>query len=425
MLLMSATPIPRSLALTLYGDLDLSMLDERPPGRRPITTALRRESARARVLQFVDRQLEPGRQALRRLSGDRGVGEDRSQGRDDDVRDARRRAVRGRDASRCCTAASRATSATTIMRRFRDRRDRPARRDDGDRGRHRRAERDGDAHRASGAIRALAAPPAARTRRARRGGVVLHSARRREPGGGASGCRCSRSTEDGFEIAREDLRLRGMGDLFGERQSGVPTFRIADPLRDEALNERARDAAAAHSGARPGARARRARRAASRARRALRAVAGAVPRRLSRRDQRRAGGGCASRRRMRSSSALAFASSSFSRLISASADVRRALGRGARRFDARVGTCAARSPRRRRILRLRDRARREPVQRIELAGDAAQRRRLGDVLARPRVGEVRVERRDRAGNRFVRDSTGPARTSARQYDASSASSLSG
>jgi len=50
-------------------------------------------------------------------------------------------------------------------------------------------------------------------------------------------------TEDGFEIARADLRLRGMGDLFGERQSGVPTFRVADPLRDEMLNERARAAA--------------------------------------------------------------------------------------------------------------------------------------------------------------------------------------
>jgi ATP-dependent DNA helicase RecG len=62
-LLMSATPIPRSLALTLYGDLDLSMLDERPPGRQPVTTALRRESGRSRVLQFVDRQIELGRQA--------------------------------------------------------------------------------------------------------------------------------------------------------------------------------------------------------------------------------------------------------------------------------------------------------------------------------------------------------------------------
>jgi ATP-dependent DNA helicase RecG len=50
-------------------------------------------------------------------------------------------------------------------------------------------------------------------------------------------------TEDGFEIARADLRLRGMGDLFGERQSGQPTFRVADPLRDEELSNLAREAA--------------------------------------------------------------------------------------------------------------------------------------------------------------------------------------
>src|SRR3979411_3172133 len=43
-------------------------------------------------------------------------------------------------------------------------------------------------------------------------------------------------TDDGFEIARADLRLRGMGNLFGEEQSGDATFRVADPVRDEELN---------------------------------------------------------------------------------------------------------------------------------------------------------------------------------------------
>jgi ATP-dependent DNA helicase RecG len=50
-------------------------------------------------------------------------------------------------------------------------------------------------------------------------------------------------TEDGFAIARADLRMRGMGDLFGKEQSGTATFRIADPLRDEELNLKAREAA--------------------------------------------------------------------------------------------------------------------------------------------------------------------------------------
>ena len=61
-LLLSATPIPRSLALTMYGDLDVSTLDERPPGRLPVSTALRAESSRA-VLAFLDREIGKGRQA--------------------------------------------------------------------------------------------------------------------------------------------------------------------------------------------------------------------------------------------------------------------------------------------------------------------------------------------------------------------------
>jgi ATP-dependent DNA helicase RecG len=50
-------------------------------------------------------------------------------------------------------------------------------------------------------------------------------------------------TDDGFEIARADLRLRGMGNLFGQEQSGEATFRIADPVRDEDLNVKARESA--------------------------------------------------------------------------------------------------------------------------------------------------------------------------------------
>ncbi|HEX9106891.1 MAG TPA: ATP-dependent DNA helicase RecG, partial [Longimicrobiales bacterium] len=62
LLVMSATPIPRSLALSLYGDLDLSILDERPPGRQPIRTALRPQQKRAAVYDFIREQVAAGRQ---------------------------------------------------------------------------------------------------------------------------------------------------------------------------------------------------------------------------------------------------------------------------------------------------------------------------------------------------------------------------
>jgi len=61
-LVMSATPIPRSMALTLYGDLELSLLDELPPGRTPVKTVLKSGGRRAEVYRAVERQLEAGRQ---------------------------------------------------------------------------------------------------------------------------------------------------------------------------------------------------------------------------------------------------------------------------------------------------------------------------------------------------------------------------
>src|SRR5581483_11022004 len=62
-LVMTATPIPRTLALTLYGDLDVSVIRDAPPGRQPVRTAAKPESRRDEVYAFVRRQLDAGRQA--------------------------------------------------------------------------------------------------------------------------------------------------------------------------------------------------------------------------------------------------------------------------------------------------------------------------------------------------------------------------
>jgi ATP-dependent DNA helicase RecG len=62
-LVMTATPIPRTLAMTAYGDLDYSVIDELPPGRKPVKTVHRYEHARARVMDFIRSEIEKGRQA--------------------------------------------------------------------------------------------------------------------------------------------------------------------------------------------------------------------------------------------------------------------------------------------------------------------------------------------------------------------------
>jgi ATP-dependent DNA helicase RecG len=240
-LLMTATPIPRSLALTLYGDLDLSMLDERPPGRRPVMTALRRESSRPRVLEFIDRQVDAGRQGYvvypvieesekMDLKAATTMFETLQSGA---FAQRRLALLHGRVPS---------DERDEIMRRFRD--------------------GEIDLLIATTVIEVGIDVPNATVmlieHPERFGLSQLHQLRGRV-GRGAEESYCIllgdvspdvaqrleafTRTDDGFEIAREDLRIRGMGDLFGERQSGVPTFRIADPLRDEELNDRARAAA--------------------------------------------------------------------------------------------------------------------------------------------------------------------------------------
>src|SRR5919206_583648 len=242
-LLMSATPIPRSLALTLYGDLDVSILDERPPGRRPIKTALRPESARERILQFVERELEKGRQAYivypvieesekTDLKAATTMYAELAEG----VFAHRRVALlHGRLPGE---------ERDQIMRRFRD--------------------REIDVLVATTVIEVgidVANATVMLIEHPERFGLSqLHQLRGRVGRGGeesfcillgdvspdaAERLRVFVETDDGFAIARADLRLRGMGDLFGERQSGIPTFRVADPLRDEQLNVLAQETAGA------------------------------------------------------------------------------------------------------------------------------------------------------------------------------------
>src|SRR6185295_12614363 len=61
-LVMTATPIPRTLAMTMYGDLDVSVIDEMPPGRKPVVTVHRNDSARLRVFGFMKEEIKKGRQ---------------------------------------------------------------------------------------------------------------------------------------------------------------------------------------------------------------------------------------------------------------------------------------------------------------------------------------------------------------------------
>ncbi len=237
-LLMSATPIPRSLALTFYGDLDVSTLDERPAGRQPVTTVMRPEAARERVLQFVAHETEKGRQAYVVYPV---------------IEESERTDLKA--ATTMYEQLSAGPFAGRVVALIHGRV--PA----DEREKIMRAFRDGKIDIlvsttvievgidvANATVMLIEHPE-------RFGLSQLHQLRGRVGRGAeASYCillghvgeeaaerlRIFVETDDGFEIARADLRLRGMGNLFGQEQSGEATFRIADPIADEELNIRAR-----------------------------------------------------------------------------------------------------------------------------------------------------------------------------------------
>ena len=240
-LLMTATPIPRSLALTYYGDLDVSTLRERPAGRQPVTTVIRPEKNRAKVLEFLLSETNAGRQAYivypvieesekTDLKAATTMYDQLSAG----VLSGKRVALlHGRLPS---------VERAAVMREFRD-----------------------------GKIDVIVATTVIEVgidvanatvmlieHPERFGLSQLHQLRGRVGRGAeASYCillgnfgpdaaerlRLFASTDDGFEIAKADYRIRGYGNLFGEQQSGDATFRIADPVRDEELNISAREIA--------------------------------------------------------------------------------------------------------------------------------------------------------------------------------------
>ncbi len=238
-LVMTATPIPRTLALTWFGDMDVSVLSEKPAGRKPITTRAVSLDRYDEVVGAVGRAIEAGAQvywvcplvqesetldvsaatdrfdALHDLFGDRvGLLHGQMPGREKDAAMARFQA--GDTAVLVSTTVIEVgvdvPNATVMVIEH--------------------AERFGLAqlHQLRGRIgRGSAASTC----------ILLYKG----PLGPVSEARISimRETEDGFRIAEEDLRLRGEGEVLGTRQSGMPGFRIARPEIDGDLLAAARD----------------------------------------------------------------------------------------------------------------------------------------------------------------------------------------
>ncbi len=233
-LVMTATPIPRSLALASYGDMDVSVLDEKPPGRAPIKTALIPTERMDEVVAHLARAVAEGRQAywVCPLVEDSEVLDYASA----EARFVQLRAALGEGVVALVHGQMPAVDKDAAMARF--------------------VAGDALVLVATTVIEVGVNVPAATImviERAETFGLAqLHQLRGRVGRGSAqSTClmlyqaplseggerrlKVLRDTEDGFRIAEEDLAMRGAGDLIGTAQSGLPRFRVADLERQAGL----------------------------------------------------------------------------------------------------------------------------------------------------------------------------------------------
>jgi ATP-dependent DNA helicase RecG len=242
-LTMTATPIPRTLAITVFGDLDVSTLRERPHGRKPVKTYWVRHEMMDRVLGFIRREAEAGRQTFF-------ICPLIEESEKLDVQNAI-------DLHAQLQAALPALKVGLLHGRMP-----PA-----DKEAVMGAFATGDTHVlvSTTVIEVGVDVPNATlmiVMDADRFGLSqLHQLRGRVGRGehqsyciliadpksenGQERMKVMTETDDGFEIARRDLELRGPGDFFGTKQSGMPSFKLADLLNDFAVLEQARDDAAA------------------------------------------------------------------------------------------------------------------------------------------------------------------------------------
>lgn len=241
-LTMTATPIPRTLAITAFGDMDVSTLSERPKGRKPISTYWVKHDMMDRVLGFISREVSQGRQAymicplieesdkldvqnaidlyvsMQQAFPDYRVGllhgRMTAPEKDEVMRSFYDNEVQLLVSTTVVEVGVDVPNATLMIVMDADR--------FGLSQLHQLRGRVGRGEHASYCV--LIADPKSEV--------------------GQERMKVMTDTDDGFEVARRDLELRGPGDFFGTKQSGVPDFRIADMVSDYAVLEAARDDAA-------------------------------------------------------------------------------------------------------------------------------------------------------------------------------------